>query len=128
MAGGVLAGAAAIGVGAYAYHKHEEHKNGPPTWVEVEGRDNIPENAIEAGRDRDNHPIYIARAHYENSLRTSGRLCFCIPLISHFMYRGRKGLFRVQGRRGHWVWWQSRRGNGTFFTLSRPRPQNSIYN
>lgn len=84
MAGGLLAGAAAIGVGAYAYHEHEKHKNGPPTWVEVEGRDNIPENAIEAGRDRDNHPIYIARAHYENSLRASGLFLLLHPFDVSF--------------------------------------------
>jgi len=88
MAGGLLAGAAAIGVGAYAYHEHEKHKNGPPTWVEVEGRDNIPENAIEAGKDRDNHPIYIARARYQNSLQV-GKACSVFREGAAIGYGGR---------------------------------------
>ena len=127
MAGGLLAGAAAVGVGAYAYHEHEKHKNGPPTWVEVEGRDNIPENAIEAGKDRDNNPIYIARARYENSLRTSGRVMLLHPFdISFLLFRGWKGLSHIQGRRSHWVRWQSRRGNGTFFALPRSPPCSEL--
>jgi len=86
IAGGVL-GAAALGIGGYAYHEHEKHKKeraeeetrtegysgrgscGPPTWVLVDGRENIPESAIVAGRDRDNHPIYIARAYQGDSLQ-----------------------------------------------------------
>jgi hypothetical protein len=46
---------------------------GPPTWVLVDGRENIPDSAIVAGRDRDNHPIYIARAHQGDSLRMFAR-------------------------------------------------------
>ncbi|KAI9509429.1 hypothetical protein F5148DRAFT_1298870 [Russula earlei] len=40
----------------------------PTTWVLVEGRENIPSQAIEAGRDKDNNPIYVARAFYEGGL------------------------------------------------------------
>jgi hypothetical protein len=100
--GGLLAGAAAIGAGYYAWNEHEKKKteqekqaltwglqgwqrdahsrteefrnHGPrgdtgTTWVLVEGRDKIPRSAIEAGRDKDNNPIYIARAYYEDSLQ-----------------------------------------------------------
>ncbi|KAH9978677.1 hypothetical protein BGW80DRAFT_1442655 [Lactifluus volemus] len=40
----------------------------PTTWVLVEGRESIPRGAIEAGRDKDNNPIYIARAYFEDGL------------------------------------------------------------
>ena len=52
----------------------EEFRNhgprAPVTWVLVDGRDKIPNSALEAGRDKDGHPIYIARAYYEDSIRT----------------------------------------------------------
>jgi len=93
--GGLLAGAAALGAGYFAWHEHEKHKKteeekqavpqglfltqteefrghsprGPTAWVFVEGRDNFPSSAIEAGRDKDNHPIYIARASQQSSLQ-----------------------------------------------------------
>ena len=51
---------------------------GPTAWVFVEGRDNFPSSAIEAGRDKDNHPIYIARASQGSSLRM-----FCLALLLH---------------------------------------------
>ncbi|KDQ21376.1 carbohydrate-binding module family 12 protein, partial [Botryobasidium botryosum FD-172 SS1] len=38
-----------------------------PTWVGVTGKD-IPNNAIEGGRDRDGSPLYIARAFYEGGV------------------------------------------------------------
>ena len=57
-----------------SYARTEEFRNHGPraatTWVLVDGRDKIPNSALEAGRDRDNNPIYIARAFYENSIRT----------------------------------------------------------
>ena len=53
----------------------EEFRNrgpcAPTTWVLVDGRDKIPNSALEAGKDKDGHPIYIARAYYEDSLRKS---------------------------------------------------------
>lgn len=56
----------------------EEFRNhgprAPTTWVLVDGRDKIPNSALEAGRDKDGHPIYIARAYYEDSIRTFDRL------------------------------------------------------
>lgn len=57
-----------------SYARTEEFRNhgprAPTTWVLVDGRDKIPKSAIEVGRDKDNHPIYIARAYYEDSFRT----------------------------------------------------------
>ncbi|KAF8482951.1 hypothetical protein DFH94DRAFT_843948 [Russula ochroleuca] len=56
-----------------AYARTQEVRNhgprAPTTWVLVEGREKIPPSAIEAGRDKDNHPIYIARAYFEDSLQ-----------------------------------------------------------
>ncbi|KAH9998469.1 hypothetical protein BJV74DRAFT_824671 [Russula compacta] len=56
-----------------AHARTEEFRNhgprGPTTWVLVEGRESIPRSAVEAGRDKDNHPIYIARAYYEDGLQ-----------------------------------------------------------
>jgi len=50
--------------------KTEEFRNhgprAPVTWVLVEGRDKIPKSAFEAGRDKDNHPIYVCRAFFEH--------------------------------------------------------------
>jgi hypothetical protein len=55
-----------------AYARTEEFRNhgprAPTTWVLVDGRDKIPNSAIEAGKDRDGNPIYIARVYYEDSL------------------------------------------------------------
>jgi hypothetical protein len=60
-----------------AQARTEEFRNhgprGPTTWVLVEGRENIPRPALEAGRDRDGNSIYIARAYYEEGIRT-----FCV--------------------------------------------------
>ena len=64
-----------------AYVRTEEFRNhgprAPTTWVLVDGRDKIPNSAIEAGKDKGGHPTYIARAYYENSIRTFGRLLGC---------------------------------------------------
>jgi hypothetical protein len=52
----------------------EEFRNhgprAPTTWILVDGRDKIPNSAIEAGKDKDGHPTYIARAYYEDSIQT----------------------------------------------------------
>jgi hypothetical protein len=56
---------------------------GPTAWVFVEGRDNFPSSAIEAGRDRDNHPIYIARASQGSSLRMFGLVLLLHLLMFH---------------------------------------------
>jgi hypothetical protein len=56
-----------------SYARTEEFRNhgprAPTTWVLVDGRDKIPNSAIEAGKDKDGHPIYIARAYYEDSIQ-----------------------------------------------------------
>ena len=61
-----------------AYVRTEEFRNhgprAPTTWVLVDGRDKIPKSAIEAGKDKDDHPIYFARVYYEDSIGTSSRL------------------------------------------------------
>jgi hypothetical protein len=90
-----------------AYVRTEEFYNhgprAPTTWVLVDGRDKIPKSAIEAGKDKDDHPIYFARAYYEDSIGTSGRLasfprpCF-IPL-----FRNWQSFSLVQGRFSHWI-------------------------
>jgi hypothetical protein len=70
-----------------AYVRTEEFRNhgprAPTTWVLVDGRDNIPRSAIEAGINRDGHPIYISRAYYEDSIRTFDLFlgCFQTPLM-----------------------------------------------
>lgn len=55
----------------------EEFRNhgprAPVTWVLVDGRDKIPNSALEAGKDKDGHTIYVARAYYEDSIRTFDR-------------------------------------------------------
>jgi hypothetical protein len=64
-----------------AYVRTEEFRNhgpcAPTTWVLVDGRDKIPNSAIEAGKDKHGDPIYIARAYYEDSIRTFRRLLGC---------------------------------------------------
>jgi len=64
-----------------AYVRTEEFRNhgprAPITWVLVDGRDKIPKSAIEAGKDKSDHPIYITRAYYEDSIRTFDRLLGC---------------------------------------------------
>jgi len=90
--GGLLAGAAALG-GGYAIYKHhqkseEQHKaetwalsnwlndakartdafrqhgpRGPYTWVLTNGK-NIPQGAVEGGREKNGSVLYIARAYY----------------------------------------------------------------
>ena len=61
-----------------AYVRTEEFRNhgpcAPTTWVLVDGRDNIPSSAIEAGKDKDGHPIFVARAYHEDSIRTFERI------------------------------------------------------
>ena len=46
-----------------AYVRTEEFRNhgprAPTTWVLVDGRDKIPKSAIEAGTDKDGHPISL---------------------------------------------------------------------
>lgn len=58
----------------------EEFRNhgprAPVTWVLVDGRDKIPNSALEAGKDKDGHTIYVARAYYEDSIRTLDRSTF----------------------------------------------------
>ncbi|KDQ21377.1 carbohydrate-binding module family 12 protein [Botryobasidium botryosum FD-172 SS1] len=92
--GGILAGAALLGGGFALYNHHQQKQQeakggewamqnwlsdaknrtsefyrtgprGPYTWVLTEGR-NIPQGAIEGGRDGDNHksPLYICRAYH----------------------------------------------------------------
>ncbi len=59
-----------------AYVRTEEFRNHgprtPTTWVLVDERDKIPKSAIEAGRDKDGHPMYFARVYYEDSIGTFG--------------------------------------------------------
>ena len=61
-----------------AYVRTEEFRNHgpctPTTWILVDGRDNIPSSAIEAGKDKDGHPIFVARAYHEDSIRTFERI------------------------------------------------------
>jgi hypothetical protein len=68
-----------------AYVRTEEFRNhgprAPTTWVLVDGRDKFPQSAIEAGKDKDGHPIYIARAYYEDGIRTFDQL-FWVALKS----------------------------------------------
>ena len=56
----------------------EEFRNhgprAPTTWVLVDGRDNIPKSAIEAGKDKDGHPMYFARVYYEDSIGMFAKL------------------------------------------------------
>jgi len=48
-----------------AYVRTEEFRNhgprAPTIWVLVDGRDKIPKSAIEAGKDKNGHPVYFAR-------------------------------------------------------------------
>jgi hypothetical protein len=59
-----------------AYVRTEEFLNhgprAPTTWVLVDGRDNIPTSAIEAGKDKDGHPMYFARVYHEDSIGMFG--------------------------------------------------------
>ena len=70
-----------------AHERTEEFRNhglrGPMSWVLVEGRDKIPRSALQAGKDKDGNPIYIARAYLEDSLRTFGGLSFFLSLMFH---------------------------------------------
>ena len=67
-----------------AYVRTEEFRNhgprAPTTWVLVDGRDKIPKSAIEAGKDKDGHPMYFARVYYEDSIGMFGRLAGLFPL------------------------------------------------
>jgi hypothetical protein len=90
-----------------AYVRTEEFRNhgprAPTTWVLVDGRDKIPKSAIEAGKDKDGHPIYFARVYYEDSIGTFARLasspCLCfIPL-----FRNWQSFSLVQRRFGCWI-------------------------
>jgi hypothetical protein len=70
-----------------SHARTEEFRNhgprGPCTWVLVDGKDKIPNSALEAGKDKDGHPIYIARAYYEDSIRTFDPIdCFGGSLLS----------------------------------------------
>jgi hypothetical protein len=61
--------------------KTEEFRNHGPrgtavTWVLVEGRDKIPKTALVAGKDKDNHPLYVCRAFFEHGTRTFYRWYF----------------------------------------------------
>lgn len=63
----------------------EFRRHGPraaATWVMVDGRDNIPKSALVAGKDKENNPIFIARAFFEHSVRTFDR-SYSFPLSIH---------------------------------------------
>ncbi|KAJ1560659.1 hypothetical protein HK405_006338 [Cladochytrium tenue] len=89
--GGVLAGAAVIGVGAFAIHKFSQHHSedqkreqwvaavtaqtqqeynagSPAFWVLTEGN-NVPPNAIQIGTDGDGSPLFAGRAYHENGIQ-----------------------------------------------------------
>ena len=97
--GGIAAGLALLGGGYAAYKHHEKseedkkaaafgaqkwlqdaqarteqfHRNGPQgptTWVLVHGK-NFPSDMIQGGREENGSPLFIARAYYEGSIRTS---------------------------------------------------------
>jgi len=96
--GGLLAGAALLAGGVAAYHHHQKKEEevkggawaeqnwrneasartaefyrtgprGPFTWVMTKGKE-IPQGAIEGGRDSDKHnsPLYICRAYHEGGI------------------------------------------------------------
>ena len=76
-----------------AYVRTQEFRNhgpyAPTTWVLVDGRDNIPNSAIEAGKDKDGHPIFIARVYHEDTLGKFSRRAsfprFCLtPLFRNW--------------------------------------------
>ncbi|KDQ08953.1 hypothetical protein BOTBODRAFT_540120 [Botryobasidium botryosum FD-172 SS1] len=96
MGGGLAAGAALLGGGYMAFRHHQKseedkkaeawalsnwhedaqqrtqqfNQQGPQapfTWILAEGT-NIPQGALEGGRDGDGSPLYIARAYYEGGL------------------------------------------------------------
>jgi hypothetical protein len=58
--------------------KTEEFRNhgprGATSWVLVEGRDKIPKSAFVAGKDKDNHPLYVCRAFFEHGTQI-GKAC-----------------------------------------------------
>jgi hypothetical protein len=70
-----------------AYVCTEEFRNhrprGPTSWVLVEEREKIPRSAREAGKDKDGNSIYIARAFFENTIRTFGGPDFFLPSEFH---------------------------------------------
>ena len=70
-----------------AHVRTEEFRNhgprGPTSWVLVEGRDKIPRSALQAGKDKDGNPIYVARAYFEGSIRMFGGLGFFLFLVFH---------------------------------------------
>jgi hypothetical protein len=92
-----------------AYVRTEEfHNHGPrapTTWVLVDGRDKIPKSAIEAGKDKDGHPIYFARVYYEDSIGTFGRLASfpCLCFIPIPLFRNWQSFSLVQGRFSRWI-------------------------
>lgn len=94
--GGLLAGAAVLGAGYFAWHEHEKNEDkkkaytwglqnwlkeakdrtdafyqhgprSPTTWILAQGR-NIPQGAIPGGEEN-GQPIYICRAFHEGSLQ-----------------------------------------------------------
>lgn len=90
-----------------AYVRTEEFRNhgprAPMTWVLVDGRDKIPKSAIEAGKDKDDHPIYFARVYYEDSIGTFGRLAAFPCLYFNPLFRNRQSFSFVQGRFSRWI-------------------------
>jgi hypothetical protein len=90
-----------------AYARTEEFRNhgprAPTTWVLVDGRDKIPNSAIEAGKDRDGNPIYIARVYYEDSLSMFSRLASFPRLCSTPLFRHWQSFSLVQGRFSHCI-------------------------
>jgi hypothetical protein len=90
-----------------AYVRTEEFRNhgprAPTTWVLVDGRDKIPKSAIEAGKDKDGHPMYYARVYYEDSIGMFGRLVSFPCLYFIPLFRNWQSFSLVQGRFSRWI-------------------------
>ena len=90
-----------------AYVRTEEFRNhgprAPTTWVLVDGPDKIPKSAIEAGKDKDGHPVYFARVYYEDSIGTVGRSASFPRLCFILLYRNWQSFSLVQGRFISWI-------------------------
>ncbi|KAI9351829.1 hypothetical protein DFJ73DRAFT_959568 [Zopfochytrium polystomum] len=89
LVGGIIAGAAVLGAGAYAVHKFSENhsedqkqqqwiqavsaqqqqtRGGPVYWCLCEGK-NIPNDAIQLGTDSDGEPLYAGRCYFQNGVQ-----------------------------------------------------------
>jgi hypothetical protein len=75
-----------------AHARTEEFRNHGPrdvtSWVLVEGRTKIPRSALQAGKDKDGNPIYIARVYFEDSIQI-GKASPVFPAGSVIGYGGR---------------------------------------